>query len=222
MSVTGYNQKITHTDARTVSAAIAYDTTFGETIILVIHQEIHISGLKHNLLCPMQMRLNDVKISELPKFLAKRPTDKIHAITIPETNDADRIVIPLLLHGVTSYFPTRKPTVAEYEKEYATTFELTFETPEWDPHSVDFSNQEDNWTDSSGLIREPGDKSGAENRFFNSSASHTLPHSQSNLDDAFLSALLMNVNISGVKSSGKRYSVTTELLAQTWDVYIHL
>ena len=141
MSVTGYNQKITHTDARTVSAALAYDNPFGETIILVIHQAIHIPGLKHNLLCPMQMRLNDVKISELPKFLAEWPSDKTHAITIPETNDAEGIVIPLSLHGVTSYFPTRKPTVAEYERKDATTFELTFETPEWDPYSVDFESR---------------------------------------------------------------------------------
>ena len=55
VSVTGYNQKVSHEDARTVTAAAAYDNSLGETIVLVIHQAIHIPRLQHNLLCPMQM-----------------------------------------------------------------------------------------------------------------------------------------------------------------------
>ena len=227
VSVTGYNQKVSHEDASTVTAAVAYDNSLGRTIVLVIHQAIHIPGLQHNLLCPMQMRLNDVRISEIPKFLADEPTNHTHALMIPETEREDELLIPLSLHGVTSYFPTRKPTVAEYENESTLKHELTYESPEWDPHCVDFSNQEDAWTDSVGRIREPGDKTGRGNNFFNSSASQTRPYSFSIDVDSFLSVLQMNVNISSTSSSknvydvhstSRRKSVDAELLARRWDI----
>jgi hypothetical protein len=55
--------------ARTVTAVVAYDDPVsGETILLIINQAIYIPTLEHNLLCPMQMRLNDVLVSEIPSF----------------------------------------------------------------------------------------------------------------------------------------------------------
>ena len=52
-----------------VSAALAYDDPrTGQCHILVLHQAIYFEHLEHNLLCPMQLRMNDVVIDECPKF----------------------------------------------------------------------------------------------------------------------------------------------------------
>jgi hypothetical protein len=45
---------------------------------------------------------------------------------------SEQFVIPLLIAGTTSYFPMRKPTVEEFES-CPNRFELTYESPEWDP-----------------------------------------------------------------------------------------
>jgi hypothetical protein len=51
-----------------VTAAIAHDDPrSGDTYVLVIHQALYFKDLDHCLLCPMQMRLNDVVINERPK-----------------------------------------------------------------------------------------------------------------------------------------------------------
>ena len=47
-----------------VSAAIAYDDAkTGEVIVLVIHQAMHFPEMHYCLLCPMQMRLNDIVVN---------------------------------------------------------------------------------------------------------------------------------------------------------------
>ncbi|MHA7811754.1 MAG: hypothetical protein ACX933_18285, partial [Marinobacter adhaerens] len=106
---------------RTVSAAVAYDDPkTREAIMLVIHQAIEIPTIRHNLLCPMQMRMNDVRVNDEPKHMVANPTASTHAITIPLTEKGDgddgQYVIPLLLRGPHSYFPSRKPTLEEYEQ----------------------------------------------------------------------------------------------------------
>jgi hypothetical protein len=75
VNVTGYDSSLgTVNNCKTVSAAIGYDDPeTGEVVVLLIHQSIYIPTLEHNLLCPMQLRMNDVKISEVPKFLTKKP-----------------------------------------------------------------------------------------------------------------------------------------------------
>ncbi len=96
-----------------ISAALAYDEPMtGEVVILVVHNAILIDEMDNNLLCPMQLRMNDVKVDECPRYLADNPDDNSHSIHFP--ND-DNFLIPLYLHGVTSYFNTRKPTQAEYQ-----------------------------------------------------------------------------------------------------------
>jgi hypothetical protein len=48
-------------DLDLVSAALAYDCpTTGEATILLIHQAVHVPTMENDLLCPMQMRMNDV------------------------------------------------------------------------------------------------------------------------------------------------------------------
>jgi hypothetical protein len=116
---------------KTVSGASAYDDpNTGQVIIIILHQAIHVPHLEVNLLCPMQMRVNDVKVSEIPKHLADNPTDKTHALTIED----DDLVIPLSLMGVKSYFNTRKPTHEEFHS--CRQVEFTYQSPQWNPQDT--------------------------------------------------------------------------------------
>jgi hypothetical protein len=85
-----------------VSGVIAYnDPVTGKVFYLLINQAIHIPHLDHHLLCPMQCHVNDVIVDNLQKNLAADPTDKTHALTIPDPYDPLQMVtLPLGLNGV--------------------------------------------------------------------------------------------------------------------------
>ena len=92
----------------------------------------------------MQVRMNDVKLDDKPKFLTEDPTNESHAISCEE-NTGTLNNITLELKGVTSYFPTRKPTKNEFDS--CPKIKLTYFTPEWDPHSTTFQEQKEaSWT----------------------------------------------------------------------------
>jgi hypothetical protein len=98
-------------DLKTVSAGMAYYVPgVGRVVILIVHQEINLPHLPHNLLNPMQMRMNDVVVNETPKFQCANPTNLYHTITVKGENMNDELDIPLYLRGVVSCFTTRKPT----------------------------------------------------------------------------------------------------------------
>eukprot|EP00804_Cyclotella_cryptica_P017277 CCRYP_016828-RA/>CCRYP_016828-RA protein AED:0.02 eAED:0.02 QI:0/0/0/1/0/0.5/2/0/461 len=102
----------------------------------------------------MQCRLNGIKISELPKFLAEDPDESTHSLQVVDPlDDSSPLFIPLSLTGVTSYFQVRKPTIAEWENEAAYPhIDLTAEEPIWDPQSSDFSEMEDRMIDFRGQV----------------------------------------------------------------------
>ena len=111
---------------KTVSGAHVYDTpSSGTTVIIVLHQAIHVPAMDCNLIC--QLRMNDVKLDDKPKFLTEDPTDESHAIPCKD-NTGILVNITLSLKGVTSYFATRKPTKHEFKNCPRT--ELTYLTPE--------------------------------------------------------------------------------------------
>jgi hypothetical protein len=113
-------------DLDLVSAALAYDCPeTGEVTILQVNQAVHVPTMDNDLLCPMQMRMNDVELHECPKFMEGQPTDMSHSLRLVQ--DGDEIHIPFGLRGVTSYFPTRKPSPAEYAN--CRRFHLTSEDP---------------------------------------------------------------------------------------------
>ena len=159
VDVCGYDPKGPVTKSlRTVSAALAYtNPTSGETVILVIHQAVSIPSLPHNLLCPNQLRMNDIAIDERPKFLTESPTNLTHAILIPGNAEEgiDPLTIPLDLRGLTSCFPTRKPTADEYES--CVRYDLTAEQPLLDPHDPTYAEQEAACVDHRGLVIATGD-----------------------------------------------------------------
>ena len=158
INVSGFHPSApVNNNLRQVSAALAYDDPLtGETTILLVHQAIYVPELEHNLLSTMQVRLNDVTISETPRFLTENITDTTHTISIPTDDKQRPYVIPLALHGVTSSFPTRKPTPEEYESLPHLT--LTSDEPEYDPHDTSYATQEAMLTK---MILATGDRIGA-------------------------------------------------------------
>jgi hypothetical protein len=117
VNVSGYDPKgPVYMALKTVSAGMAYDEPgSGKVVILILHQEINLPHLPHNLLNPMQMRLNDVVVNETPRFHCAHPTNLSHTINVKGENMNDELVIPLDFRGVVSCFTTRKPTQEEFD-----------------------------------------------------------------------------------------------------------
>ena len=195
-------------------------------LIFKLNQAIHIDSMNNNLLCPMQLRMNDVKVFDCPKRLIENPNEYDHTIIIPGV-DNEEYSIPLSLHGVTSYFPTRKPTMAEYNESSDHHIDLTYDTPEWQPHSETFNDQE---VSASGYAsvdqRKPNTFLGALSTTSHDAAATVLDNSSKCSgvlqeisptlnDEVFLSSLKSNVNISLV-SSKKQSGITAEDLVQNW------
>ena len=89
-----------------------------------------------------------VNINELPKYLAENPDKKTHAIIFSDLlNPNQPLTIPLLLKGVRSYFPSRKPRASEYEDESIPHIDMTTEAPVLEPSETSFAEQEDAITD---------------------------------------------------------------------------
>ena len=97
-----------------------------ESFIIEIHRAILIYHLHNNLLCPMQTRMYDVKVNEIPKYLTDNTTDQTHSIVMNEK--WENLLTPLHLHGVTSYFNSINPTMEEYNN--CTHFSATAVDPE--------------------------------------------------------------------------------------------
>ncbi|KAI2509582.1 Reverse transcriptase (RNA-dependent DNA polymerase) [Fragilaria crotonensis] len=178
----------------------------------------------------MQVRLNDVTISDTPRFLTDNLTDLTHSIAIPTNNPNKPYVIPLSLHGVTSSFPTRKPTPEEYES--LPHFTLTSDEPEYDPHDTSYATQEDALTK---MILATGDRIGASppsrrlcsvTKTFshalsigtgNDAALLSLAATSSTFDDRSLSLELSRM-ISVLKRNSVGNQFDPDMLARNWGI----
>jgi hypothetical protein len=102
VSVVGYDESLGSKTYQTVSGVVAYDDPqTGRMLHLIINQAIRIPHFDHHLLCPMQCRVNDVTVNNLPKFLAADPTDQTHALTLTDPNNLlQPVILPLTLRGV--------------------------------------------------------------------------------------------------------------------------
>ena len=70
VNVVGYDplKGIMNPNCITVSAEVAYEFPMtGEVFIIEVHQAILIDHLNNNILCPMKMRIYDVKVNDIPK-----------------------------------------------------------------------------------------------------------------------------------------------------------
>jgi hypothetical protein len=152
VQVQGYDVSLGTKQYNIVSGALAYrHPDSGQQYHLVIHQAVHIPDLDHHLLCPMQVRMNDVTVNECPKFLCPAPTPESHAIVALDEHGND-IVLPLMLNGVTSYLPCLSLTQDEWDLANHPRIVLTADHITWSPSATTFSEQEDAMTDHRGDI----------------------------------------------------------------------
>jgi hypothetical protein len=227
INVSGYDPNgPINRNLRTVSAALAYDDALsGETVILVIHQAILIPDLAHNLLSTMQLRLNDVIVNDVPRFLTDNPTLLTHSLVVP-TDDFDQpYVIPLTLFGVASSFPTRKPTIQEYETLPHIT--LTGEEPAYDPHDPSLADHENALARA---VLETGDRIGSPPpRRLCAVSKTTLEHiapdrtllSLQQISTVHNDAMLhftRRTNISAIRSTIASGQLTPQVLATNWGI----
>jgi hypothetical protein len=157
--VHGYDSTVAQRDnCKTVSGVVAYDHPDGTVYYLIFHQAILIPQMNVSLISSMQLRDNDIVVNDEPKHMVLNPTDDHHCITINETADRPTALrIPLILHGVTSYFPTRKPTREEFERsDLDFRIDMTYESPEWDPSDERFAKAEDAMLNPDGSMRNNG------------------------------------------------------------------
>ena len=141
VTVTPFHQELGKMNGvSVVSALVAYDDpSSGAPILLVINQALFFPELGVHLLCPMQLRHNGITVNDCPRHCKGDPKEEDHTLLVGDNG----LRISLDLHGVTSYFPVRKPTNDEvelYEKEGG--YELTAADPEWEPKSERFAQME--------------------------------------------------------------------------------
>jgi len=78
--VQGYSPKVGETiQCKTVSAVLSYTHNDGINYMLILHQAIYIPDMEVNLICPMQLRDNDIEVNNLPKHMQDNPTTSKHA-----------------------------------------------------------------------------------------------------------------------------------------------
>ena len=97
VTVSDYDPQLGSRDFKTVLAVLEYTHPLnGHIYHIFIHQAIHIPNLDHHLLCPMQCRVNDIIINDVPKFLMKTPTHDSHYIVSQDINNPlNPLVLPL-------------------------------------------------------------------------------------------------------------------------------
>jgi hypothetical protein len=127
-------------DVPIVTAATAYDDPkTGITYILILGQSIYMGDrMNTSLLCPNQLRMNNIMVDDIPKHLAPQSKPSTHSIIC---SDED-MILPLSLKGVISYIDTRTPS--QEELDTCKWITLTNEH-DWDPHSEFFQEQENNF-----------------------------------------------------------------------------
>ena len=143
VDVYGWNPKDGKRVCQTVTAVVSYvRPDNGQLVNLVIHQAIHCPHLDHHLLSPFQLRCNGIIVNETQKLFVDDPSQVDHVLICKE-EDGERLVVPLIIHRVTSYFPCREPSRAEWEDDQILQVELTSETTPWDPDNEDFAQMEE-------------------------------------------------------------------------------
>ena len=87
----------------------------------------------------MQCRVNDIIINGVPKFPMKTPTHDSHSIVAQDINNPlTQLVLPLYIHGVTSWLLVSKPYLEDWKYMKYQTIELTAEQLDWEPNNTIF------------------------------------------------------------------------------------
>lgn len=208
-----------------VNAAITYTCEYsGESIVLLVNNALYFEEMKHNLIPPFMIRLAGAEVNECPKCLSRHPRIEDHSIYFPnDENHSEGYRIPLQLHGTISYLPTNIPTSRELVE--LTRYNLTPDTPEWNPHTDVYGNQEHSMLNYQGELVEKQvmDRSIFEVDMAPTSSadmhiSEIITSINSNYcPEQFSKNLIMDNNTSAVWS-GRRRGITAHQLSNRWNI----
>ena len=97
--------------------------------------------------------MNDIIVSDVPKYLTKNPTPESHAFVVPDLEFPGKtLTLPFHLDGVTSGLPCYKPTEADWDSERFPRINMTNEDLDWEPSTPRFADQEEAMTDWKGEL----------------------------------------------------------------------
>ncbi|KAI2510101.1 Reverse transcriptase (RNA-dependent DNA polymerase) [Fragilaria crotonensis] len=178
----------------------------------------------------MQLRLNDVKVNDVPRFLTENPDELTHSLVVPMDDAETPYVIPLSLKGVASSFPTRKPTLEEYES--LPHLVLTSDLPDYDPHDPTFASHEETLTK---IISDSGDRISAATRLqrlcliSNTNLANpemdrirlSLRSISVTFDDNTLAGAVRQTAIQTVRTTTSRKQFDATYLSKNWGIDIH-
>lgn len=206
-------------DLAVSTIAIAYDdpTNF-KTFILIFHKSLQVAGMAHHILCPNQLRDNDIQVNDVPLLYIPTAarTESSHSIV------AQDLVIPLQLSGVHSIFASRSPTAYELAHPYLFPHITLTADRVWEPHDISFHNNELSIRTSLTYPRYTPyeDRTISEINLQMSQVSRALD------DDQFptllsISAILTSADLGSLPQKPRRGAPTPLDLAKRWFIGLH-
>ena len=99
--------------------------------------------MEMNLIPSFILREAGLELQDVPKIHVKDPNVDYHSIYVSAIN----LKIPLLLHGIFSYFVTKIPTDSEIEDAGCDVFFFTPDSPSWDHHNDEYTENENSYLD---------------------------------------------------------------------------
>ena len=138
-----------------VNAVLKYDSPLdGREYILVIQNALCVPSMSNNLIPPFIMQENGIIVNECAKIHCEDPTREDHAIIFKGYN----LRISLQLHGIFSYFVTRKPDIESlkdaHEPLNCATEIYTLTPARWNPHTDVYALNEESIVDWEGNIKD--------------------------------------------------------------------
>ena len=80
-----------------------------KTYPLIVTNALYVQSMTHNIISLFIMREAGLEVQEIPKIHVKEPTVEEHSIYFLD----ESLRIPLSLNGISSSFPTRRPTTQD-------------------------------------------------------------------------------------------------------------
>ena len=104
--------------------------------MLVYKEALYVPAMKYNLIPPFLMREAGLVVDDLPKVQSLNPRKHYHSMPFPDEN----LRMPLRLHKIFSYFPSKKPLVCALN--YYNDKILFLTTGNVNPHNKIYSDKE--------------------------------------------------------------------------------
>ena len=138
-----------------VNAIVQYDSPLdGKEYMLVIQNALHVPSMCNNLIPPFIMWESGITVNECAKIHCEDPTREDHAIIFKGYD----LHIPLQLHGIFSYFVTRKldaeSFMGAHEPLNCATEIYTLTPTRWNPHTDAYAMNEESIVDWEGNIKD--------------------------------------------------------------------